>query len=154
MRNHHRAPLLAGPPLGAEHGSWPRGNRIPTGDVRNAGRRATLEDEVKGRNRMGRANFRVRVRAAAEGFKARISASPDIWDETPDRGQDWVAELGDVSDWLELPPDFRAPDDGEPAYRRLPINFEMTLRDDELDEVWSKYGVVSDTPRLVHPHSD
>jgi hypothetical protein len=99
---------------------------------------------------MGREGFRVRVRTAAEGLKARISASPDIWDEPADRGQDWVADLGDVSAWLELPPDFRAPDEGEPAYRRPPRNFETTLGDDELDEAWSKYGLVADTPRLVH----
>jgi hypothetical protein len=103
---------------------------------------------------MGRAGLRVRVRTAAEGLKARISASPDIWDEPEDRRQDWVAELDDVSEWLELPPDFRAPDEGGPAYRRPPLNFEMTLGDDGMDEAWSKYGLLADPPRLVHPHSD
>jgi hypothetical protein len=103
---------------------------------------------------MGRSGLRVRVRTAAEGLKARMSASPDIWDEPADREQDWVAELDDVSDWLELPPDFRAPDEAEPAYRRRPVNFEVAPGDDKLDEAWSKYGLFADTPRLVHPHSD
>jgi hypothetical protein len=103
---------------------------------------------------MGRTRLLVRVRTATEGLKARISATPDIWDEPADRGQDWVAEMDDVSEWLELPPDFRAPDEAEPAYRRPPVNFEMVLGDDELDEAWSKYGFLADTPRLVHPHGD
>ncbi len=103
---------------------------------------------------MGRAGLRVRVRTATEGLKARISVSPDIWDEPADRGQDWVAELDDVSEWLELPPDFRAPDESEPAYRRPPVNFEMVLGDDELDEAWSRYGLLADTTHLVHPNID
>jgi hypothetical protein len=103
---------------------------------------------------MGSRSLRVRVRTAAEGLKARISASPEIWDEPADGAQDWIAELDDVSEWLELPPDFRAPDEGQPAYRRPPVKFETALGDDELDEAWSKYGLLADTPRLVHPHID
>jgi len=103
---------------------------------------------------MGRASFRIRVRTAADGLKERLSVSPDIWDEPEDSGHDWVAEPGDVSDWLDLPPDFRAPDDDEGAYRRSSISYELSLADDDLDEAWSSYGLDNGLPRLVHPHVD
>jgi hypothetical protein len=98
---------------------------------------------------MGRASFRIRVRTAAEGLKDRFSVSPDIWDEPAEIGHDG-ADLDDVSEWLELPPDFRAPDDDEAAYRRSSNRYEITLADDELDEVWSSYGLDAGSPRLVH----
>ncbi len=103
---------------------------------------------------MGRASFRIRVRTAAEGLKARFSVSPDIWDEPEDTGPDWAAQLDDVSDWLELPADYRAPDDDEAAYRRSSSSYEISLADDELDEAWSSYGLEVGLPRLVHPQVD
>ncbi len=99
---------------------------------------------------MGRASFRIRARTAAKGLKARFSAGPDIWDEPADSGNDWGAQPDDVSDWLELPPDFRAPDDDQAAYRRSSAGYEICLADDELDEVWSSYGLEVGVPRLVH----
>jgi hypothetical protein len=103
---------------------------------------------------MGRANFRIRVRTAADGLKARFSASPDIWGKPADSENDWGAQPHDVSDWLELPPDYRAPDDDGAAYRRSSARYEISLADDELDEVWSSYGLEVGAPRLVHPHGD
>jgi hypothetical protein len=65
-----------------------------------------------------------------------------------------VAQPDDVSDWLDLPPDFRAPDDDEAAYRRPSRSYDLSLADDDLDEAWSSYGLQTGTPRLVHPHVD
>jgi hypothetical protein len=121
------------------------------------GRRARglpLTKKGKGGIAMGRATFRIRVRTAAEGLKERFSVSPDIWDEPEDTGHNWVAEPDDVSDWLDLPPGFRAPDDDEAAYRRSSSSYDLSLADDELDEAWSSYGLATGIPRLVHPHVD
>jgi hypothetical protein len=103
---------------------------------------------------MGKANVRIRVRTAAEGLKARFSASPDIWDKPEDSEHDWATQLDDVSDWLELPPDFRAPDVDDEAYRRSSTSYEIPLADDELDDAWSSYGLEAGVPRLVHPDGD
>jgi hypothetical protein len=52
--------------------------------------------------------------------------------------------MEDVSAWLELPRDFRAPDDDEAAYRRS-SKLEINLAEDERDEAaWSAY--VEDAP--------
>jgi hypothetical protein len=59
---------------------------------------------------MSRPNLRTRLRVAAQGLKARASASPDIWDESGSNGRDWPHQVDDVSAWLELPGDFSAPD--------------------------------------------
>ena len=59
---------------------------------------------------MSRPSFRMRLRRAARGLKARASASPDIWDESATSGQDWTHQMEDVSTWLELPRDFMAHD--------------------------------------------
>jgi hypothetical protein len=113
-----------------------------------------LRGKGKGGIAMGRASFRIRVRTAAVGFKERFSVSPDIWDEPEDSGHNWVAQPDDVSDWLDLPADFRAPDDNEAAYLGPSRSYELSLADDELDEAWSSYGLEMGLPRLVHPHVD
>jgi hypothetical protein len=82
---------------------------------------------------MGRPRFRTRVRGAAEGLKARVSASPDIWDETTDDQCTSVHHMEDVSTWLELPPDFRAPDDHDADYRQS-ARFDLGAADFEPDE--------------------
>jgi hypothetical protein len=47
--------------------------------------------------------------------------------------------MDDVSAWLELPHDFRAPDHDDTAYRRS-SNFKLSLGEDEFDEAgWSVY---------------
>jgi hypothetical protein len=98
---------------------------------------------------MGRSSFRFRVRTAAKGVRARLSASPDIWDETAQGEPDWATSGEDVSDWLELSPDFRAPDDDQFAYRR-PSRFRIDLlTDDGFDDAaWSAYGL-DGTPAQV-----
>lgn len=82
---------------------------------------------------MGRPKLRLRVRSATEGLRARVSATPDIWDGYAGEG-----ELDDVSDWLELPPDFRAPDDDEGAYRRR-SDLELDLADEYDDPRWKSF---------------
>ncbi|HUJ65898.1 MAG TPA: hypothetical protein VLX59_10190 [Acidimicrobiales bacterium] len=100
---------------------------------------------------MGRSSFRFRVRTAAKGVRARISASPDIWDETAQGQPDWATSGEDVSDWLELPPDFRAPDDDQFAYRR-PSGLQMDLLSDEDfdDAAWSAYGGDDAPVQVMH----
>jgi hypothetical protein len=91
---------------------------------------------------MGRSSFRFRVRTAAKGVRARISASPDIWDEAARGEHDWATGGADVSDWLELPPDFRAPDDDQFAYRRPSrLQIDLLSDDDSDDAAWSAYGL-------------
>ena len=47
--------------------------------------------------------------------------------------------MGDVSDWLELPPDFRAPDVDGAQYRKS-TTFDLSQATDEFDEAaWSVY---------------
>jgi hypothetical protein len=88
---------------------------------------------------MGRPRFRTRVRSAAEGLKARVSASPDIWEEINDHQCTSVHRVEDVSTWLELPPDFRAPDDHDAAYRQS-ARFDLGAADFEPDEEkWSAF---------------
>jgi hypothetical protein len=83
--------------------------------------------------------FRARVQSAAKGLKARVSASPHIWDEHGDSTQDEDTTLDDVSDWLELPADFKAPDHDDADYRRL-SRFDLDRADFEPDEAkWSLY---------------
>jgi hypothetical protein len=81
---------------------------------------------------MGKPSFRTRVRRAAEGLKARVSASPDIWDEVPENEGDWTPEMGGVAEWLELPQGYRAPDDDDTAYRRW-SSFDMSRAGDDGD---------------------
>jgi hypothetical protein len=90
---------------------------------------------------MGRSSFRFRMRTAAKGVRARVSASPDIWDEAAPGEHDWATGGEDVSEWLELPPDFRAPDDDQFAYRR-PSRLQIDLLSDEDfdDAAWSADG--------------
>jgi hypothetical protein len=60
-------------------------------------------------------SFRMRLREAARGLKARASASPDIWDDSATSGPDWTHPMEDVSTWLELPSDFMARDGEDTA---------------------------------------
>jgi hypothetical protein len=79
---------------------------------------------------MGRSRLRVRIGVATDGMRDRVAASRDIWDEDA---------IDDVSVWLELPPDFRAPDDLA-AYRQ-PTRVEMNIADDNSDEEkWLAYN--------------
>jgi hypothetical protein len=69
--------------------------------------------------------------------RARFSA----WADTGDSGEEWSQDTEDVSAWLELPPDFRAPDDDSAAYRNS-SKFDLSLADDEFDDAkWSVYEV-------------
>jgi hypothetical protein len=92
---------------------------------------------------MGRPRFRTRVRGAAERLKARVSASPDIWGEITDHHCTSVHQMDDVSTWLELPPDFRAPDDHDGAYRQS-AKFDLKAADYEPDE--DKWSAFESTP--------
>jgi hypothetical protein len=87
---------------------------------------------------MGRSNIRIRVRTAAKGLKDRVSASPDIWDSLK-KEQDSGSHTEDVSAWLELPRDFRAPDDDGAQYRKS-CTFDFSMAAEEFDEAaWSVY---------------
>jgi hypothetical protein len=51
--------------------------------------------------------------------------------------------MDDVSTWLELPPDFRAPDDHDVAYRQS-ARFDLGAADFEPDEEkWSAFESAS-----------
>jgi hypothetical protein len=87
---------------------------------------------------MGRPRFRARARRAAEGLRARVSATPDLWeglgDGDPERLED------DVTAWLELPPNFRAPDDDDTTYRQS-SRFDLCEDGDEAEDgKWAVYG--------------
>jgi hypothetical protein len=75
---------------------------------------------------MGNPSFRSRLRVGAGRLRARLSRSPDIWDERAD-------QMDDVSAWLELPQGFRAPDADDSAYRSS-SRFELSRTGDERDE--------------------
>jgi hypothetical protein len=83
---------------------------------------------------MGRSKLRIRIGVAAEGLRARVSAASDRWDEP-----DFDGETDDVSEWLQLPRDFRAPDDDGAACRRQP-RLEMTAPEDDFDSKWLSYS--------------
>ena len=88
---------------------------------------------------MGRSGIRIRVRSAAKGLKDRVSASPEIWDPSWEKDETSARHTDDVSTWLELPADFKAPDvDG--AHYRKSSSFDLSLATDEFDEsAWSVY---------------
>jgi hypothetical protein len=74
----------------------------------------------------------------ARRVKDRVSATPDVWDSSWKKEHD-SRHTEDVSDWLELPPDFRAPDDDGAPYRKS-STFDLGLATDEFDEAaWSVY---------------
>jgi hypothetical protein len=103
---------------------------------------------------MGRPRFRTRVRSAAEGLKARVSASPDIWGEINDHQCTSVHQMDDVSSWLELPPDFRAPDDHDAAYRQS-AKFDLGAADYEPEEdKWSAFESDPELTSLLPPVHD
>jgi hypothetical protein len=88
---------------------------------------------------MGRSSIRIRVRSVARRVRNRVSATPDIWDSSWKKEHDLAPHSEDVSDWLELPPDFRAPD-GDGAQYRKSSTFDLSLATDEFDEAaWSVY---------------
>jgi hypothetical protein len=95
---------------------------------------------------MGRPQFRARARRAAEGLRARVSPTPDLWEGLG--GGDPERELEeDLSAWLELPPDFRAPDDDDTTYRQS-ARFDLREEGDEdEDGKWAMYGCESPTDR-------
>ncbi len=80
----------------------------------------------------------------AKGLKDRVHASRDIWHVPLEKDEDPAQHMGDVSDWLELPPDFRAPDVDGAQYRKS-TTFDLSQATDEFDEAaWSVYS--SPTP--------
>jgi hypothetical protein len=88
---------------------------------------------------MGRSGIRFRFQSAAKGLKDRVSASPDIWDSSWKKEDDSTRHTEDVSTWLELPRDYRAPDDDGAPYRKS-STFDLSLATDEFDEsAWSVY---------------
>jgi hypothetical protein len=88
---------------------------------------------------MCRSSIRIRVRSVAKGLKDRVSASPDIWDSSVKKDQHSPTQMEDVSAWLELPSDYRAPDDDGAQYRKS-ATFDLSLETDEFDEAaWSAY---------------
>jgi hypothetical protein len=55
------------------------------------------------------------------------------------KDQDSARHLEDVSTWLELPSDYRAPDDDGAQYRKS-ATFDLSQATDEFDEsAWSVY---------------
>jgi hypothetical protein len=83
--------------------------------------------------------IRIRLRSVAKGLKDRVSASPDIWDSSLKKDQDSAPHTEDVSAWLELPRDYRAPDDDGARYRKS-ATFDLSQATDEFDEAaWSLY---------------
>ena len=88
---------------------------------------------------MGRSSIRIRVGSVARRVKDRVSAAPDIWDSSGKKEHDSARHTEDVSDWLELPRNFRAPDDDGAQYRKS-TTFDLSLATDEFDEAaWSVY---------------
>jgi hypothetical protein len=88
---------------------------------------------------MDKPSMRTRVRSLAKGWKDRVSASPDIWDSSLKKDQGAADHLDDVSDWLELPQGFQAPDDDWARYRKS-STFDLDQATDEFDEsAWSVY---------------
>ena len=88
---------------------------------------------------MGRSNISNRVRSVARGLKDRVSASPDIWDSSLKKEEGSAGHMDDVSAWLELPRDYRAPDDDGAHYRKS-ATFDLSLATEEFDEAaWSAY---------------
>ena len=83
---------------------------------------------------MGRSKLRVRIGVAAEGLRVRLSAASERWDE-----RDLGRETDDVSDWLELPRDFRAPDADGTVCRRPPC-LDMSDAEDDFDSKWLSYS--------------
>ena len=87
---------------------------------------------------MGRSSISIRVRSLAKGLKERVSASPDVWDGSLKKDDDSARHIDDVSAWLELPSDYRAPDDDGAPYRKS--TFDLSMATDEFDEsAWSVY---------------
>jgi hypothetical protein len=83
--------------------------------------------------------MRFRLRSVAKGLKDRVSATPDIWDSSLGKEQASTPHTEDVSAWLELPSDFRAPDDDWAQYRKS-STFDLSQATDEFDEsAWSVY---------------
>jgi hypothetical protein len=123
--------------------------QAPGGDSHVAGRRrvacaphlvrSTFQVSGKAASRLGRVTIRFRLRSAAKGLKDRVSASPDIWDSSSKKEQDSTRPTEDVSAWLQLPKDFKAPDDDWTHYRKS-STFDLSLATDEFDEsAWSVY---------------
>jgi hypothetical protein len=91
---------------------------------------------------MGRPSFRIRVGTLVDRVRARVSVSPDIWDDASVDGRGADHHVDDVSDWLDLPPDFRAPDADEVAYlrsTRLDLGrLDLDEAEEDLDDArWS-----------------
>ena len=88
---------------------------------------------------MGRSSIRIRVRTVAKGLRDRVRGSRDVWGVSWEKDDDAARHLGDVSDWLELPPDFRAPEVDGAQYRKS-STFDLSQVTDEFDEsAWSVY---------------
>jgi hypothetical protein len=83
---------------------------------------------------MGRSLFRKRVSDAAERVRDRASAPGDGWGR-----EDTGVSDDDVLAWLDLPPDFTAPDSDAGAYRNS-RTFEVDEVADAADEArWAAY---------------
>lgn len=83
---------------------------------------------------MARSIFRRRVRNAPDQVEDRAAASGDA-----PGTEDTTAADDDVVAWLDLPPDFTAPDADGAAYRRS-NTFELDPAEDAADEAkWAAY---------------
>jgi hypothetical protein len=109
------------------------------GGVHSGGPAGNMRTQGKAGPTMGRSSIRIKVRSAAKGLKDRVSASPDLWDPSWGKDPASARHSDDVSTWLALPADFKAPDDDGAQYRKS-STFDLSLATDEFDEsAWSVY---------------
>lgn len=83
---------------------------------------------------MGKPQLHIRLRPAAEGLKAEIVASPEIWQAIAENGGDWSLRTDDTSILLELPSLSWPAAQGEPNVAIEVIALNTRAGADEVDD--------------------